>query len=149
MSNKIQNELILLGKFISGIVAIVVSIWFFGRAPFNEKVDGRISKYISGANFKVKVDSMIGAFLLSAQFKVMVDQVIEDYEKELAIKKSNKIPLRKLLSIKMKCDEDEVHIRLGRLVVDEEALIKDISRLKRKLQAEIKKYHSNSNLNIE
>ena len=35
MATKIQDELILLGKFLSGIVAIVVAFWFFGMVLFS------------------------------------------------------------------------------------------------------------------
>ena len=94
---RIDTPLKSFGATMTGIIAIVLGLWFFGEAPFNEKVDGRIELYLQ-----------------SAAMSVYVDQVIESYHQEQAKKGTENTKLRTLLSVKMDVDEDEVHIELGK-----------------------------------
>lgn len=125
-NNKVRSELYLLGKGIIFIVSVITAIWFFGRAPFNEKVDARLQLFIDSPAMQVYIDGII-------------DRERIKQEKERAEKKSNLVKLRKLLSIKMGVDEDEVHIELGRQYKNEKEIkelinkmLTDIDKLKRK-----------------
>lgn len=128
-NNKVRSELYLLGKGMIFIVTVIGAIWFFGRAPFNEKVDERIDLYID-----------------SPAMKVYVDKVIEKerirHQKEQVEKKSNLVKLRKLLSIKMGVDEDEVHIELGRMFKNEADLKDKIKELEKEIN-KLKRNHAN------
>ena len=139
---KIQTELILLGKFLSGIVALVLAIWFFGRAPFEEKVNEMMYTNVLTPRYKANHKKLTKEFVESADFKVVVDSVISNYEKELSDKNSEQVPLRRLLAIKMGVDDDEVHIELGRMFKAEKVLFKD---LKQEIIRLIKQYHPNVN----
>jgi hypothetical protein len=141
-NKKIQNELILLGKFLGGIAALVTAIWFFGRAPFNEKVNELMDSYILSEHYKANHKVLTKEFVESADFKIFVDDVIDKYEEHLQKEDSSKIGLRKLLADKMGIDEDEVHIELGRMFKAEKVLFKD---LKDEIIRVIKRYHPNIN----
>jgi len=144
MSEKLQKELILFGKFLSGIVTLCFSLWFFGRAPFNEKVNELMDDYIVSEHYKANHKNLTKDYVDSPDFKYLVDKVISDYEEELKNKDSSKIGLRKLLADKMGIAEDEVHIELGRMFKAEKILFKD---LKIELKRVIKRYHPELNIN--
>lgn len=92
----------------SSIGIIFGFLWLFAEPPINNKIDERIS-----------------FFLDSPAMSVYIDNVIKEYKAEQEKKDSGKIKLRKLLSNKMKCDEDEVHIRLGILYLEEKKHLED------------------------
>lgn len=149
MPVKTREELILLGKVVTAVVAIIGGIWFFGRAPFNEKVNGLMDSYIISEHYKANHRKLTKEYVDSPAFKVWVDKVIEDYEATLFKNSSGQISLRKLLAGKMGVPEDEVHIELGRLFKAEKSNLKGIEKTLRKIVKEILKQHPSSGLNID
>jgi len=105
---KLNNTVKSLGVNLSSIMAVIIGLWFFGKAPFNNKVDERIN-----------------LFLTSAAMQIYIDDVIKKHEAEQIKTNSKKVKLRKLLANKMAVAEDEVHIEIGKLYKAEPEQIKD------------------------
>jgi len=105
---KLNNTVKSLGVNLSSIMAVIVGLWFFGKAPFNTKVDERIN-----------------LFLTSAAMQIYIDDVIKKHEAEQIKTNSKKVKLRKLLANKMAVAEDEVHIEIGKLYKAEPEQIKE------------------------
>lgn len=110
---KRMKTLKIVASIIGSVVGICIGVWYFGEAPLQNYVDGRIK-----------------AYMVSPEFKMFVDITVERAKNEAVEQKkqndSGKVKLRTLFSDKMGVPEDEVHIEMGKLYRNEEAHKKEL-----------------------
>lgn len=126
MNLKIDTPLKSLSTMLIAVVGLVGAFWFFGRAPFNEKVDERIQAYLD-----------------SPAMTVYVQEIRRNYELEKFKNNSKNIGLRTLLSTKMGVDGDEVHIELGKKYKEDKALFKKIMKSIDQIKIDLKNHNQN------
>ena len=98
-----------------GSIVVILGIAASIAAPFvDDYIDKRVEEKLTGPSSMIYAKTYIDKYIHSAEFSVLIDMVFKDYEE----RDSQKVKLRTLLSSKMRIDEDEVHIELGRMYLN-------------------------------
>jgi len=129
---KLQDEILKLGRTLTVIIGVLGAVWYFGRAPFNEKVKEQIDQYIEGNEFQHIHRESFLLYLETAEFEARLDKYIDENN-------SNQVSFRKLLSIKMDIPEENVATEISYLYKKDKKRLINVLRL-------LTKEYPNSNL---
>lgn len=129
----VVNELGLYAKILGSLVAICTGGWFLFGAAIDRYVEAKVEAYNESPAFEARHRELTKAYVESPDFHVYYVEVISQ-------RGNHKLSLRELLAPKMEVPVDEVHVRLGDLVKDEERVKEMLVILDQRLQ-EIEQYY--------
>lgn len=116
------NELGKLSKTLTLIIAVLGSLWFFGKAPFENEVKKLIIQHTLSNDFQYQHEKLFENYLKSPEFEMALDKYIEDNN-------SNAVSFRHILSIKMNINEELVAQEIAELYNKDKKRLLNILRI--------------------
>jgi hypothetical protein len=128
----IGSEISKFGRILSVIITLLGSIWYFGEAPFKNKIHSIMDEYVESKHFESVHRDLFLKHLESDSFEKKLDTYISENN-------SNQVSFRKVLSIKMEVPEESVAGEMANLYIKDKERLLNVLRL-------LTKEYPNSNL---
>lgn len=116
------KELGNLGKNLTLIITVLSTLWFFGKAPFENEVKKLITQHTLSNDFQYQHEKLFENYLESPEFEKALDRYIEDSN-------SNVVSFRHILSIKMGINEELVAQEIAELYTKDKKRLINILRV--------------------